>query len=101
MQLQQAQQKLQEMEQAMQKMQAELQKAQMPKPQAINPLDMAKAQDLARKADRDDALAQATIRDTDAGIALKSAQATKANADAFKAVEDANRPPPTPTRPQG
>jgi hypothetical protein len=71
----------------------------MPKPETINPLDMARAQDLVRKADRDDALAQATIRDTDAGIALKAAQATQAQASAYKAVEDANRPPPAPKAP--
>ncbi len=99
MQLQQAQQQLQEMQKQLQQAQAELQKAQMPKPEAINPLDMARAQDLARKADRDDALAQATIRDTDAGIALKAAQATQAQASAYKAVEDANRPPPAPKAP--
>jgi len=101
MQLQQAQQQLQEMQKQLQQAQAELQKAQMPKPEAINPLDMAKAQDMARKADRDDALAQATIRDTDAGIALKAAQATQAQANAYKSVEDANRPLPTPTKPKG
>ncbi len=53
MQLQQAQQQLQEMQKQLQQAQAELQKAQMPKPEAINPLDMARAQDLARKADKE------------------------------------------------
>jgi hypothetical protein len=101
MQLQEAQQQIQQMAKQMEQMQAELQKAQMPKPETISPLDMAKAQDMARKADRDDALAQAAIRDTDAGIALKAAQATQAQASAYKAVEDANRPLPTPTKPKG
>ena len=117
MQLQQAQQQLQEMQKQLeaaqkQVMQAE-QKAQMAElkasmPQPTDPAAMMKAQTEAgrlqleaRKADRDDVLANATIRDTDAGIALKDAQVTKTQADAYKAVEDANRPPPAPTRPKG
>lgn len=72
-------------------------------PQGPDPVAMMKAQNdgaklqlEARKADRDDALAQATIQELTARLALINAQAGKANADAYKAVEDANRPPPAP-----
>ena len=92
--LAQAQQEMEQMQKALQQLQAELQKAQMPKPESVSPLDMARAQeiqaktmDMARKAERDDALAGADI-------ALKEAQA-------IKAVQDAMRPPPNTGQPRG
>ena len=81
--LQQAAEQIKQMQQAMQQMQKQLADAQMQTPP--NPLDMAKAQDMARKADRDDALARATIQKTEA--------------DTYKTVVEANRPPPVPKRP--
>jgi len=106
--LQQAGQQIEQMQKQIETMGKQLADAQMqammPKP--TDPVAMMKAQNDqaklqldARKADRDDALAQATIRDTNAGLALIDAQVTKTQADAYKAVEDANRPPPAPKAP--
>jgi hypothetical protein len=113
--LQQAEQQMQEMQKALQAMQGQVQaaeqkaqmaemKASMPQPQ--DPAAMMKVQQdnarlelEARKADREDALAQAKIADMQAGMPLKSAQVTKTEADAYKAVRDANRPPPKPAKP--
>jgi len=116
--LQQAEQQVQEMQKALQAMQGQLQhaqqkaqmaemKAQMPQPQDPTAMmrvqqDNARLQLEARKADREDALAQAKIADMQAGVPLKAAQVTKTEADAFKAVQDATRPPPPPpSRPKG
>jgi hypothetical protein len=100
-QLQKAQEQMKQMQMVIQQQERQLLKqlpegdGQMPgQPPMMSPLDMAraqeiqaKAQDMARKAERDDALAGADI-------ALKEAQA-------FKTVTDATRPPPAPRQPRG
>jgi hypothetical protein len=108
--LQQAGQQIEQMQKQIEAMGKQLADAQMqammPKP--TDPVammkaqaDQAKVQLEARKADREDALAAATIEELTARLGLISAQAGKANADAYKAVEDANRPPPAPPKPKG
>lgn len=111
--LQQAGQQIEQMQKAMEQMQKALQQAEMKAmmPAPTDPVAMAKVQNdagrlqlEARKADREDALAQATIQGNQADIALKGAQVGKTQADAYKAVKDADRPPPkpaTPSKPKG
>jgi hypothetical protein len=108
--LQQAGQQIEQMQKQIEAMGKQLADAQMqammPKP--TDPVAMMKAQNdsaklqlEARKADRDDAVARADIDEANARLTLINAQAGKANADAYKAVEDANRPPPAPPKPKG
>lgn len=94
-----------QLQQAEQKAQMAEMKASMPQPQ--DPAAMAKVQQdgarlqlEARKADREDALAQAKIMDMQAGMPLTAAQVTKTEADTFKTVQDAMRPPPQ-VKPKG
>lgn len=117
--LQQSQQQLEQMQKAMDQLQkqvlqaeqkaqmAEL-KASMPAPQDPTAMmkaqaDAAKVQNdtqrlqlEARKQDREDALAQASITETRATLPLTAAQVEKTQADTYKAVKDADRPPPKP-----